>query len=94
MGTVVQAGICDLRKIIQWAKVKDQGEETNKKKKKFWICFLFTENFAGYKVLGYIYLTLNLQMIWSLKVNCFLSNIVVSKGTAILKLLNSESYKN
>ena len=33
MGTVVQAGICDLRKIIQWAKVKDQGEETNKKKK-------------------------------------------------------------
>ena len=33
MGTVVQAGICDLRKIIQWAKVKDQGEEKNKKKK-------------------------------------------------------------
>ena len=33
MGTIVQAGICDLRKIIQWAKVKDQGEETNKKKK-------------------------------------------------------------
>ena len=33
MGTVVQAGICDLRKIIQWAMVKDQGEETNKKKK-------------------------------------------------------------
>ena len=33
MGTVVQSGICDLRKIIQWAKVKDQGEETNKKKK-------------------------------------------------------------
>ena len=33
MGTVVQAGICDWRKIIQWAKVKDQGEETNKKKK-------------------------------------------------------------
>ena len=39
-----------------------------------------------------VYLTLNLQMIWSLKVNCFLSNIVVSRGTAILKLLNNESY--
>ena len=93
MGTVVQAGICDLRKIIQWAKVKDQGEETNNKKKSSEFVF-FTENFAGYKVLGCIYLTLNLQMIWSLKFNCFLSNIVVSKGTAILKLLNNESYKN
>ena len=39
MGTVVQAGICDLRKIIPWAKVKDQGEETNKKKKGFEFVF-------------------------------------------------------
>ena len=37
-------------KIIPWAKVKGQGE-----KKK-------TENFAGYKVLGCIYLTSNLQI--------------------------------
>ena len=50
-------------KIIPWAKVKDQGVKTNKKiKKKFWICFLFTENLEGYKVLGCIYLTLNLQI--------------------------------
>ena len=50
-------------KIIPWAKVKDQGEKTNKKiKKNFWICSLFTENLEGHKVLGCIYLTLNLQI--------------------------------
>ena len=65
MGTVVQAGICDFRKIIIFHELRLKTEAKkpiNKGKNKFWISFLLTENFAGYKVLVGIDLTLNLQM--------------------------------